>query len=146
MGYSGNRIGGEKHLKESLSRNLENLLVPIYCTFGLIILTAHAPATDATIPPEIIIGLTPLVLLKIIPLNAPATILFAESCFPRICPINELKPLYTIAITPAELPKNGPLLVTAFNTEFNRNFGGCPFDRLNPSCNPQAPPIVNAVR
>lgn len=45
-------------------------------------LTAHAPATDATIPPEIIIGRTPRVLLKIIPLNAPAAILFAESCFP----------------------------------------------------------------
>jgi hypothetical protein len=91
-------------------------------------------------------GLIPLVLLKSIPLKAPATILFAESCFPRICPIKELKPLYTMAITPAEFPKNGPLLVTAFNTEFNLNFGGWLCDRLNPSCNPQAPPTVNAVR
>jgi hypothetical protein len=87
-------------------------------------LTAHAPATVATIPPEIIIGRIPLVLLNSIPLRAPATILFAESCFPRICPIKELKPLYTMAITPAEFPKNGPLLVTAFSTEFNLNFGG----------------------
>ena len=45
-------------------------------------LTAHAPATDATIPPEIIIGRIPLVLLNIIPLNAPAATLFAESCLP----------------------------------------------------------------
>lgn len=109
-------------------------------------LTAHAPATVATIPPEIIIGRIPLVLLKSIPLKAPATILFAESCLPRIYPIKELKPLYTMAITPAEFPKNGPLLVTAFNTEFNRNFGGWLCDRLSPSCNPQAPPTVNAVR
>src|ERR1700721_787183 len=71
-------------------------------------LTAHAPATDATIPPEIIMGRTPLELLKIIPLKAPARTLFAESCFPLKCPIKELKPLYTIAITPAEFPKKGP--------------------------------------
>jgi hypothetical protein len=56
-------------------------------------LTAHAPATEATIPPDIIIGRTPLVLLKSIPLSAPARILFAESCFPRRCPMKELKPL-----------------------------------------------------
>lgn len=45
--------------------------------------TAQSPAMLATIPPEIIMGFTPLVLLKIIPLRAPATILFAASCFPR---------------------------------------------------------------
>ena len=86
--------------------------------------TAHAPATEATIPPDIIIGLTPLVLLKSIPLNAPARTLFAESCLPRRCPMKELNPLYTNAITPAELPKKGPRRVTAFKTEFNRSFGG----------------------
>lgn len=97
-------------------------------------------------PPEIIIGRTPLVLLKSIPLSAPARTLFAESCFPRICPIKELKPLYTIAMTPAEFPKNGPRRVTAFKTEFNRSFGGCPADLLRPSCKPQAPPTVKAVK
>lgn len=45
-------------------------------------LTAQAPATEATIPPEINIGLTPLVLLKTIPLNAPATMVLAASCLP----------------------------------------------------------------
>lgn len=46
-------------------------------------LTAHAPAIEATIPLEINIGFTPLVLLKMAPLKAPATMLFAASCFPR---------------------------------------------------------------
>lgn len=46
------------------------------------LITAHPPATEATIPPEIIIGLMPLVLLKSIPLSAPAATLFAESCLP----------------------------------------------------------------
>jgi hypothetical protein len=55
--------------------------------------TAHAPATDATMPPEIIIGRIPLVLLNTIPLKAPANTLFAESCLPRIDPMKELKPL-----------------------------------------------------
>lgn len=112
----------------------------------MVLLTAHAPATLATIEPEIIIGRIPLVLLKIIPLKAPAAILFTESCFPRMLPIKELNPLYTNAITPAEFPKKGPRRVTAFNTELRRNFGGCPFDLLKPSCRPQAPPIVNALK
>ena len=55
--------------------------------------TAQAPAMLATIPPEINIGRVPRVLLKIIPLRAPATILFAASCFPRLYPIKELIPL-----------------------------------------------------
>ena len=136
------------HLEYGFSCNLESIV----STFMFreqnfkYLLTAHAPATEATIPPEIIIGRTPLVLLKIIPLSAPARTLFAESCLPLICPIKELKPLYTIAITPAEFPKNGPRLVTAFSTEFNRSFGGCVADLLKPSCNPQAPPTVNAVK
>ncbi|KAF4628970.1 hypothetical protein G7Y89_g9185 [Cudoniella acicularis] len=45
-------------------------------------------------------------------------------------------------MTPAEFPKNGPRLVTAFNTEFSRSFGGCAVDLLNPSCNPHAPPTT----
>jgi len=45
-------------------------------------LTAQTPATDATMPPEISMGLTPRVLLKIIPLRAPAAIVLAASCFP----------------------------------------------------------------
>ena len=45
--------------------------------------TAQAPATDATNPPDIIIGFNPRVLLNSMPLSAPATILFVESCFPR---------------------------------------------------------------
>jgi hypothetical protein len=57
------------------------------------ILTAHAPATDATIDPEIIIGLTPLVLLNSMPLSPPATILLAASCLPRHHPRYELIPL-----------------------------------------------------
>lgn len=55
--------------------------------------TAQAPATDATIPPEITIGLKPLVLLNTIPLKAPARIVFAASFFPRKYPIPELKQL-----------------------------------------------------
>lgn len=108
--------------------------------------TAQAPATVATTPPEIIMGLTPLVLLKTIPLNAPATMLFAASCFPLKWPMKELIPLYTIAMTPAELPRNGPLLVTAFRTEFSLSFGGWPADLRRPSCRPHAPPSVNAER
>jgi hypothetical protein len=42
-------------------------------------LTAHEPATLATMPPLIIIGFTPRVLLKIMPLNAPATMLLVAS-------------------------------------------------------------------
>lgn len=113
---------------------------------GIYRLTAQAPATDATILPEIIIGRRPLVLLKSIPLSPPAIMLFAESCFPLKYPIVELKPLYTIAITPAEFPRNGPRLVMAFRQEFSRNFGGCVAERLRPSCSPQAPPSVSAER
>lgn len=46
-------------------------------------LTAHVPATLATIAELIAIGLMPLVLLKIAPLAAPATTEFVMSCFPR---------------------------------------------------------------
>lgn len=45
-------------------------------------LTAHVPATEATMPPEIIIGRTPLVLLKTAPEIPPAAMLLNESCFP----------------------------------------------------------------
>lgn len=109
-------------------------------------LTAHPPATEATTPPEIIIGLRPLVDLKIIPLNAPAAMLLAASCFPLWWPMKELIPLYTSAITPAELPKNGPLRVTAFSTELSLSFGGWPDDLRRPSCIPHAPPSTNAER
>jgi hypothetical protein len=56
-------------------------------------------------------------------------------------------PLYTIAMTPALFPKNGPLRVTAFNTPFSRNRGGM-LDGFfcRPSERPHAPPIVSAVR
>lgn len=47
------------------------------------VLTAHAPAIEATMPPEIIIGLMPRVLLNSIPLKAPAATLLAASCLPR---------------------------------------------------------------
>jgi len=42
-------------------------------------LTAHTPVTKATILPEMSIGLTPRVLLKIMPLSALAAILIAAS-------------------------------------------------------------------
>jgi hypothetical protein len=42
-------------------------------------LTAQVPAAVATSPPDIIIGLMPRVLLKIIPLSAPAMMLFVVS-------------------------------------------------------------------
>lgn len=45
--------------------------------------TAHVPATEATMPELMAMGLTPLVLLKMAPLSAPATTLFVMSCFPR---------------------------------------------------------------
>jgi hypothetical protein len=51
--------------------------VDFQCNF--VRLTAHVPAALATIPPLIIIGFTPFVLLKIMPLNAPAIILFVAS-------------------------------------------------------------------
>lgn len=85
--------GGVGDLEESLPRNLEHICQSKHERSMTGILTAQAPATVATIPPEIIIGRIPLVLLKIIPLSAPATILFAESCFPREYPIKELNPL-----------------------------------------------------
>lgn len=110
-------------------------------------LTAHTPAALATRPPDISIGLNPLVLLNSIPLNAPATMLFALSCLPRKCPIVELIPLYTMAITPAEFPKNGPLLVTLFSTLFSFSFGGAfAVERFSPSIMPHVPPIDRAVR
>lgn len=46
-------------------------------------LTAQAPATDATIPPEMTMGLNPRVLLKSMPLSAPAAMVLAASCLPR---------------------------------------------------------------
>lgn len=55
--------------------------------------TAQTPATEATMPPEIIIGFRPLVLLNSMPLSAPAMIELAESCFPRRCPMYELMQL-----------------------------------------------------
>jgi hypothetical protein len=81
-------------LEEGFSRDLEKNYLSIKLqSVSKWRLTAQAPATEATIPPEIIMGRTPLVLLKSIPLSAPAKTLFAESCFPRICPIKELIPL-----------------------------------------------------
>jgi hypothetical protein len=56
-------------------------------------LTAHAPATLATMPDEIIIGRRPRVLLKMAPLNAPATTEFVISCFPLKLPMVLLMPL-----------------------------------------------------
>lgn len=110
-------------------------------------LTAHAPAAPATNPPDINIGLNPLVLLNSIPLSAPASILFILSCRPLAYPIVELIPLYTIAMTPAEFPKNGPLRVTLFSTEFSRSFGGAEAgERFKPSAMPHAPPMESAAR
>jgi hypothetical protein len=110
-------------------------------------LTAHEPATLATIPPLIAIGLNPLVLLNTAPLIAPATTEFVISCFPLQYPIVLLVPLYTIATTPAEFPRKGPLLVTAFNTPFNRNLAGIDGGFFcSPSAKPHAPPTVSALR
>ena len=92
------------------------------------LLTAQAPAAVATRPPDIIIGLRPRVLLNSMPLKAPAVMLLRASCLPREYPIVELTPLYTMAITPAEFPRKGPLLVIAFRAEFSRSRGdavGC---------------------
>jgi hypothetical protein len=87
------------------------------------------------------------VLLKSIPLRAPARTLFAASCFPRIYPIVEFTPLYTNAMTPAELPRKGPLRVTAFRTELSLSLGGADVgNRFNPSARPHAPPKDKAVR
>ena len=87
-------------------------------------LTAQAPATPPTTAPEIIMGRSPFVLLKSIPLNAPAATVLAESCLPLKYPIPELKQLYVIATTPAEFPRKGPRRVTALRTEFRRSLGG----------------------
>ena len=114
---------------------------------GVKCLTAHEPATLATIPLLIIIGRTPLVLLKMAPLSAPATTLFVISCFPLQYPIVLLMPLYTIAITPAEFPKNGPLRVTAFSTPLSRNRGAIVGGFFcKPSASPHAPPTDRADR
>ena len=52
-----------------------------------------------------------------------------------------------MAMTPAELPKKGPLRVTAFKTELSRSFGGAEAGDLDkPSASPHAPPIDNAER
>lgn len=111
------------------------------------LLTAQAPAAPATSPPDINIGLNPLVLLKSIPLSAPAAMLLTLSCFPRQCPIVELTPLYTMAITPAELPRKGPRRVTLFSTLFKRSFGGALTGvRFKPSIKPHVPPTLSAVR
>lgn len=140
------------------------------------------PATLATMPPDITIGLKPLVLLKIMPLRAPAATLFAVSsasvsqifCNDRVLRTHvsharircmnlylmvisafvldflstaKHAPLYTIATTPAELPKNGPRRVTAFNTLFSLIFGGALGAVLrNPSTMPQAPPVPSATK
>lgn len=109
-------------------------------------LTVQTPATEATIPPEMAIGLNPLVLLNNMPLRKPAPMLLAASCFPRTYPMYELMQLYTMATTPAELPKNGPRLVIAFRVEFSRSLGAWPALRLRPSCRPHAPPIDRAER
>lgn len=56
-------------------------------------------------------------------------------------------PLYIIAMTPALLPKKGPLLVIAFRIPFRRNLGGIEAGFFcRPSDKPHAPPIVSAVR
>jgi len=62
---------------------------------GTIILfvIAHAPANEPTMPPDINIGRSPLVLLNTIPLRVPAAMVFAESCFPLRYPMPELKQL-----------------------------------------------------
>lgn len=110
-------------------------------------LTAQAPAMDATIALEITIGFNPLVLLNMAPLKAPAAMLLVASCLPRKCPIVEFIPLYTIATTPAELPRNGPLRVTVFKTLFSRSFGGAEAGaRFSPSIIPQTPPLASAER
>jgi hypothetical protein len=101
----------------------------------------------ATMPPEIIIGLRPRVLLKTIPLNAPATMLLAASCLPRVCPSAALTQLYTMATTPAEFPRNGPRLVTEFRTLLRRILGGAVTGaRLRPSVMPHTPPSDSAER
>jgi len=97
-------------------------------------------------PPEIIMGLRPLVLLNNIPDNNPADMELTASCLPLKYPIYELKQLYAIATTPAEFPKKGPLRVTAFRTELSLNLGGWPDDLLKPSCRPQTPPMDSADR
>ncbi len=111
------------------------------------LLTAQVPAIDATIPPDITIGRTPRVILKIMPLIPPAATLLNESCLPRQYPIVLLMPLYIIATTPAELPRKGPLLVIALSAEFSRSFGGAVGgSRFSPSMRPHVPPIPRALR
>lgn len=59
----------------------------------------------------------------------------------------ELMPLYVSAITPALLPKKGPLLVTELSTAFNRILAGAVTGvLLKPSAKPQAPPMLSAAR
>lgn len=140
----------EQDLKQCPSRDLNLRISQIHLNEGPMnrrLLTAHAPAAPATSPPEINIGFNPLVLLKSMPLSAPAAMLFTLSCFPLQYPIVELTPLYTIAITPAELPRKGPRRVTLFNTLFKRSFGGALLGvRFKPSNKPHVPPTVSAVR
>jgi len=51
------------------------------------------------------------------------------------------QPLYIMATTPAELPRNGPRLVTPLRIAFSLIFGGAPAGTLlNPSANPRKPP------
>jgi len=105
------------------------------------------PAAHATSPPDISIGLVPFVLLKIMPLIAPAAMLLAGSCFPLKYPMYELTPLYIIATTPAEFPRNGPLRVTPLSIALSLIFGGAPIGTLLiPSTNPSAPPVPRAPR
>jgi hypothetical protein len=126
-------------------------------------LTLHTAAAEATNPPDINMGFVPLVLLNTAPLMNPAAILFAGSSFfmldttrspdmiylrfPLKYPIYELIPLYIIATTPAEFPKNGPLLVTPLSIAFNLIFGGAEDGTfLIPSANPRKPPVPSADR
>lgn len=122
--------------------------IPSYglCSRHACRLTAQTPAREATRPPEIIIGRTPLVLLKTMPLNPPAAIVLKASCSPRRNPISELMQLYVMATTPALLPRNGPRLVMALRTALSRSLGGWPADLRRPSWNPHTPPIDSAVR
>lgn len=52
-----------------------------------------------------------------------------------------------MAMTPAEFPRNGPLLVILFSTPLSLILGGAEGGTLfNPSINPQVPPTIKADR
>jgi hypothetical protein len=88
-----NRVACQS-LKENFPRKL-NAVVSNRSHWSLhFILTAHVPAAVATRPPDIIIGLMPRVLLKIIPLIAPAATLFVASSMERLANILRPAPGY----------------------------------------------------